>query len=135
MQNLQSLSIEATADLNDGFGLSTLSNLGSIFCKLTSSIGDRYSVNGAFSRTFCNSIVFDNNGEFLDCDGLSLSNCSNLRSINLSNAANLTSIYNGLFTGCRSLVSVFVPSTVSAILENSLCGCTSLDDNGFAIPD
>ena len=133
MQNLQSLSIEATTDLTDDFGLSTLPSLNSIFWR--SSNGSHYRVGTAFYGTSCNNIVFSNDGEYLDAFGLQLSGCINVQAINLSNATDLTSIYNGLFTGCRSLVSVFVPSTVSAILENSLCGCTSLDDNGFAIPD
>ena len=98
MNSLTALSIDANTDLDYDFGLSTLPSLQTIFWCSTDGLA--HQVNRAFSKTACNSIVFDNNGALLDCSGLSLSNCSNLQSINLSNAIGLTSIYNGLFTGC-----------------------------------
>ena len=52
--------------------------------------------------------------------------CSNLATVNLSNATNLTTIGSGAFSGCNALTSVTIPSTVTSINNSAFNYCESL---------
>ena len=52
--------------------------------------------------------------------------CSNLATVNLSNATNLTTIGSGAFSGCNALTSVTIPSTVTSINNRAFNYCESL---------
>lgn len=91
---------------------------------------------GGFISAFTSNNVklFIKEVEFINCNFATLadgmfSGCSSLTSINLPSS--LTSIGSGAFGGCLSLTTINLPSSVKSIGQTAFSGCSSLTTINF----
>ncbi len=133
----------------------TLYYVPDIYSEYTITSDIRYISSAAFSRNEkLESVIFEGNMANLTLGANIFSGCTNLKYVKLPE--DLTYIYNGMFSGCKSLKSfdltgitylyggcfsgsglesIIIPESVNTVEKNAFANCTSLTRAVFMNPD
>lgn len=129
--NVTDFHIPKTVESIDSNAFNSMPNLKNVFIEEGSPIT---AINGStFSVSNVEYVQFENLTELTSIDGFS--SCKNLKSLDLSNCVNLTTIQSGTFSGCTALESLDLSKCVNltTIKSSAFNGCTGLGP--ITLPD
>ena len=89
---------------------------------------DKFSIKGS---CFANCHLLQEISPINSLSTSSFANCSSLKQVLFSNNASLSSISSSAFSGCESLETITIPSTVTSVAASAFSNCTSMKSYHF----